>query len=116
MLIDDIPAFLRDAGATELHSQFDSIWKQKHWTAEEQLMAAVFLDAADKILRLRNSNKLPQNRRRDALEAKQWMMRDERDSIFSFVLVCEHFGFDPNWVRKKLLERSSGNGGNRDVE
>ncbi len=69
-------------------------------TGERALMWAVFADGIDAFRRNAHARSL--RRRAEFKEALQWMLSTDWDWPFSFVNLCETFGFDPQGVRRKL--------------
>lgn len=75
-------------------------------SGERSLMWAVFADGID--CYRRNADASTPQRRLEFLEAESWVLRNDRDWPFSFVNLCEAFGFNPAGVRGALLRwRSS---------
>ena len=91
------------AADTVLPEQF---WKSGHGSihlsGERGLMWAAFTDGIDSYRR--NAGAASMERRVEFLETEQWLWRTDWDWPFSFVNLCEAFGFDPAGVRG-MLER-----------
>lgn len=90
----------------------DAVLPEQFWSAqrgstqlsgERALMWAVFTDGIDCYRRNVHATSLHQ--RTEFLEAEQWIFSTDWDWPFSFVNLCEAFGFDPAGVRQ-ALERS----------
>jgi hypothetical protein len=69
---------------------------------ERQLLVAVLQDAVDCFRT--HAFASDQRRQRLALEAEEWIARDDPASPFSFVSICDHLGLDPDSVREKLWD------------
>ncbi len=87
----------------------DAVLPEQFWTSrrrvayrsgERALMWAVFADGIDAYRRNAHAPSLRQ--RAEFKEALQWMLSTDWDWPFSFVNLCETFGFDPQGVRRKL--------------
>ncbi len=37
-------------------------------------------------------------------DAWTWLLSDDEDWCLAFAVICEHFGWDHHWVRKKAIE------------
>jgi hypothetical protein len=70
-------------------------------SGERALMWAVFADGIECYRRNINAKSAPD--RVAFLEAESWIFRNDYDWPFSFVNLCEVFGFDPRGVRHALL-------------
>ncbi len=96
------------AADTVLPEQF---WKLEHvsthLSGEYALMWAVLADGIDCYRRNAHASRGPQ--RLEFRDAEEWIARTDWDWPFSFVNLCEMFGFDPAGVRHALQEyRGSG--------
>jgi len=69
-------------------------------TGERALQWAVFADGIDSYRRL--SQTRSRAAQRELARLKVWLMRSDWDWLYSFVNLCNAFGFDPNAVRKAL--------------
>jgi len=82
----------------------EQFWKSKHGSihlsGERALMWAVFTDGIDSYRR--NAGAMAAHRRLEFLETQQWLWRTDWDWPFSFVNLCEVFGFDPAGIREML--------------
>ena len=69
---------------------------------EKSLMLAVLDDAINCF----QDNIMAQSRRRKRLfkDAEEWILKDDGDWVFSFENICEALGFDPEYVRRGLLQ------------
>ncbi|MFI5367153.1 MAG: hypothetical protein ACHQ4J_16200 [Candidatus Binatia bacterium] len=87
----------------------DSVLPEQFWTSEygstersgeRALMWAVFADGIDSYRR--NAGATSLHRRTEFLETQRWLWCTDWDWPFSFVNLCEAFGFDPAGVRGML--------------
>lgn len=96
---------LRDllAADTVLPEQF---WNLEHGamhlSGEYALMWAVLADGID--CYRRNAHGTGAQQRLEFRDAEDWISRTDWDWPFSFVNLCEMFGFDPAGVRRALRE------------
>lgn len=71
-----------------------------NWTPEKKLAAAAFTSA---LLNVRDHTHSANRRhQRDALEDIAWIRSDDAEWPYSFVRMCELFGLDPAWVRRRV--------------
>ncbi len=70
-------------------------------SGERALMWAVFADGIDTYRRSAHAGSLRQ--RADFEEAEDWVLSTDWEWPFSFVNLCETFGFNPDGVRHALL-------------
>ncbi|MBI4487453.1 MAG: hypothetical protein HY694_00075 [Deltaproteobacteria bacterium] len=70
-----------------------------HWSAEEELAAAVLMDA---LVEARDFHGHPLHKRKVS-EDLQWIFSDDREWPFSFVQLCAHFELDPAQIRRIVL-------------
>ncbi len=80
---------------------FEVFRRKTYLEAEKKLMLAVFEDA---IACFQNYT-LAQDKKRGALfrEAEDWILEQNNDCFFSFENICEALGFNPGYIRQKLL-------------
>jgi hypothetical protein len=86
-----------------------AIFPEQFWTdldttnrsGERALMWAVFADGIDCFRR--NASATAAQRRVEYLEAESWILRNDTDWPYSFVNLCEAFGFNPAGVRGALM-------------
>lgn len=71
-----------------------------HASGERALMWAVLADGINSYRR--NARMTSAQRLADFREAESWIFRTDWNWPFSFVNLCETFGFDPNGVRRAL--------------
>jgi len=71
-----------------------------HRSGERALMWAVFADGIDSYRR--NASATGGHRRLEFAETESWFLHTDWDWPFSFVNLCEVFGFDPAGVRRVL--------------
>lgn len=71
-----------------------------HLSGERALMWAVFADGIDSYRR--NAHATSAERRLEFLEAESWMLNTDWEWPFSFVNLCDAFGFNPAGVRRAL--------------
>jgi len=72
-----------------------------HLSGERALMWAVFADGVDSYRRTADATS--PERRAEFQEAELWMLGTDWDSPFSFVNLCDTFGFSATGVRQALL-------------
>ena len=69
---------------------------------EKRLLAAVLDDAVDCYMKHCGAT---QTRQRQLFEeAEGWIFDDSRGELFTFATVCEILGFEPDYIRRGLLE------------
>jgi hypothetical protein len=86
-----------------LREQYSSTYRRGAFLEPEKaLLLAILQDAIDCYHKYRSAK----NREGKEMlhEAERWLMKDEDDWIFSFRNVCELLGFDPEYIRRGLLE------------
>jgi hypothetical protein len=94
---------LRDllAADTVLPEQFwSSLHGATHLSGEHALMWAVLADGIE--CYRRNAHATSAQQRLEFRDAEAWIARTDWDWPFSFVNLCEMFGFDPAGVRRAL--------------
>jgi hypothetical protein len=67
---------------------------------EKLLMLAVFRDAVDNLRKYQNSSRFKYKLMWE--EARNWVLSDKEEAIFSFVNICETFGLSPSYLRRGL--------------
>lgn len=67
----------------------------------EKLLIAVLLDA---IAMLKTHPVKPRAAILARLRTRDWLLSDNDEHVFGFRFICEHFGWDHTWVRKKIIE------------
>jgi hypothetical protein len=79
----------------------EAFWQSAHGSVhrsgERALMWAVFTDGIDSYRRNAGARSL--DRQLEFLETESWLLHTDWDWPFSFVNLCEAFGFDPSGVR-----------------
>lgn len=78
----------------------------KEPSPEGKLFLAILNDAVETVKKRipkGNTNVGPITRK-EWYKAHAWILSDREDWVFSFVPICEYFGWDPKYVRKKILE------------
>jgi hypothetical protein len=70
-------------------------------SGERALMWAVLADGIE--CYRRNAHATATDRRLEFLEAESWVLRTDWEWPFSFVNLCEAFGFKPSGVRQALV-------------
>jgi hypothetical protein len=82
----------------------EHFWKSEHGSVhrsgERALMWAVFTDGIDSYRR--NARMTSVDRRTEFLETESWLSHTDWNWPFSFVNLCDTFGFDPAAVRRVL--------------
>ena len=91
----------------------DEFWKSAygstHLSGERALMWAVFADGIASFRR--NAHALSAERQVEFNDTELWMLSTDRDWPFSFINLCEMFGFSAPGVRRALLcWKNGGNG------
>jgi hypothetical protein len=71
-------------------------------SGEHALMWAVLADGIE--CYRRNAHATAPQQRAEFLDAEQWILSTDWDWPFSFVNLCEMFGFDPAGVRRALQQ------------
>jgi hypothetical protein len=68
---------------------------------EKRLLMAILEDAVNCF----QDNVLAESSKAKKLfdEAEEWVLAESGDGIFSFPIVCEHLGINPDYVRRGLL-------------
>ncbi|MBI3759756.1 MAG: hypothetical protein HY269_08395 [Deltaproteobacteria bacterium] len=72
-------------------------------SGERALMWAVFADGVE--CYRRSARQATRRERIDFREAERWILKNDWGWVFSFVNLCEAFGFDPAAVRAALRQR-----------
>lgn len=82
--------------------QYYQTARRTHYaSAELRLMAAVLEDAVATLLT--DLRRCSSRQRRDYAEALKWInRRDDGDSAFSFINICESLALDPDYLRQGL--------------
>lgn len=80
---------------------FDNLHRKTILEPENRLLLAVLEDATNCF----KDNVLAESGKAKKLfdEAEEWVLDEGGDWIFSFRNVCEHLGFNPDYVRRGLL-------------
>lgn len=88
----------RDTGETRLWywSHFEA-GRERELEFREQVMVAIVRDAV--------IDQLTSRYQRDRIEARAWVLRNDRQHPFSFATICDYFGIDVEAAREKLLRR-----------
>ena len=99
----------RSESAVEHMLAADTVLPEQFWTSEcgstqlspeRALRWAVFADGIDSYRR--NAGATSADRRSEFLESQRWVWSTDWDWPYSFVNLCEVFGFDPAGVRQRL--------------
>jgi len=92
-------------------SQFDDLRRNTDAIPPEgRLMLAVLEDAV--YVYQRSCRQQDARSRRLFRETDEWFASDEATSPFSFLTICEMFGFDPDYLRMGLRRWRSAHGAN----
>ncbi|GIW41644.1 MAG: hypothetical protein KatS3mg076_2221 [Candidatus Binatia bacterium] len=75
---------------------------QSGLSGEMALMWAVLADGIEVFCRTARAES--EEEQEEFRETKEWICATDWDSAFSFVNLCELFGFDPDCLRKALLD------------
>ncbi len=86
-----------------LPEQFTRGWRPP-MTPERRLALAVLWGAVLDLHKYRFAKR--RRKQRFYMEAYQWVASDDREWEFSFVRICEAFGFDPGRARSAMLDGS----------
>ena len=84
---------------------FAVIGRGGHLEPEKRLMLAVLEDAIGCLRECSSSRDT--GGRCLSHEAEEWMLEENKDWLFSFNNICEALGFDPDHMRKELLQSAS---------
>lgn len=80
---------------------FETFRRKAHLEPEKRLMLAVLEDA----IACFQKHVAAGDGKGKAMfrDAEAWILEDDRDWLFSFLNICEIFGFDPQYVRQGLM-------------
>ncbi len=87
---------------TLAHDEYFEVFRRTTYIdAEKKLMLAVFEDAISCF----QNYTVAQDKKRGALfrEAEDWILEQKCDCFFSFESICEALGFNPGYIRQRLL-------------
>jgi len=87
---------------TLAHDEYIEVFRRTTYIeAEKKLMLAVFEDAISCF----QNYMFAQDKKRVALfrEAEDWILEQNDDLVFSFESICETLGFNPGYIRQRLL-------------
>jgi hypothetical protein len=87
---------------TLAHDEYFEVFRRKTYLEpEKKLMLAVFEDAISCF----QNYTFAQDKKRGALfrEAEDWILEQNDDLFFSFESTCETLGFNPDYIRQRLL-------------
>jgi hypothetical protein len=87
---------------TLAHDEYFDVFRRKAYlNPEKKLMLAVFDDAISCF----QNYTYAQDKKRGALfrEAEDWILEQNDDLFFSFESVCETLGYNPGYIRQRLL-------------
>ena len=94
---DDLPSFFQGIGI--LPAQYGSMNRKKlPAEGERKLLFAVLEDAIRCYLKNRDRGQTAHNDP-EFLEAAEWLSSDEESSPFTFIMVCEALGINPDRLR-----------------
>ena len=95
-------AFLFQEESVDVHPYLHTLPRKEFADPEIQLMLVVFEDA----LRCLDKYALASDRKSKALfhETENWVFSTNDDWVFSFSSVCEALGFNPQYIRKAVLQ------------
>ncbi len=79
---------------------FDFVQRRGGLTPEKRLMLAVLESALHDFQRYRLATGI--RRKRLFREAREWFISGEEIGTFSFAIICQALGIDPDYVREKL--------------
>jgi len=110
---DDFKAMAAHKEVREFHSdttgwhtrhRLDDFQSNLYQEPEKMLMLAILVDAISCFVKLPAAAAMA--RKRQWLEARNWLCSDRLDWPFAFRNVCEVLGFDPDYLRRGLLGRN----------
>ena len=81
---------------------FDTLRSREHNSPEKALLLAILEDAIN--CYRKHARAQGKAEKESFQEAKQWLMGEGEDWIFSFGNVCELLGLDPQFVRRGLRQ------------
>jgi hypothetical protein len=84
---------------------FDMVQGRGSLTPEKKLMLAVLESAVHDFQRYRLAKGI--RGRRLFREAQEWLTSREGTGVFSFAVICQALGIDPDYIRKGLFRQSS---------
>ncbi len=87
---------------TLAHDEYFEVFRRKTYLeAEKKLMLAVFEDAISCF----QNYTLAQDKKKRGMfrESEDWILGQNNDGLFSFENICEALGFNPGYIRQRLL-------------
>jgi hypothetical protein len=84
------------------YQYFNTVQKKSALEPEKRLMLAVFEDAIRCFQRYVHAQ--DEKGRKLFREAEEWISEKNTEWAFSFEQICEVSGFDPNYLRKMLMQ------------
>ena len=99
----EIREFRSDATRWHTRHRLDDFQSNLYQEPEKMLMFAILVDAISCFDKLPAAEGMA--RKRQWLEARNWLCSNRQDWPFAFRNVCEVLGFDPNYLRRGLLGR-----------
>jgi hypothetical protein len=95
-----LPDLIEEArnSAGVVPEQFDDIWRRSTSAKPEVELELALLEQAIEDLRR------PSRRRREYRDAFLWVASEDEHWPFSFLNVCARLGFDPDAVRRRLID------------
>lgn len=99
-------AFLSEPDCFNLHQYLHTLHRREFAEPESRLMLVVLQDA----LRCLDKYFLTKNRKGKTLfqETEAWVFAANEDWVFSFNNVCEALGFNPAYVRRRVMQWQTG--------
>jgi len=79
---------------------FGVVQRRGSLTPEKKLMLAVLESAVQDLQRYRVARGI--RGKRLFREAQEWLISREETGVFSFVVICQALGIDPDYIRKRL--------------
>ena len=87
---------------TLLPSQYEILFaRREHFTPQQRLMAAVLESAVYDLHRYRHARRMRE--KRFFCEAYEWITSQDDTRPFSFLVICQALGLDPDYFRARLL-------------
>jgi len=100
---NEIREFDSDPSGWQAHHRLDDCRANLYHEPEKMLMFAILVDAIscfDKLSAAAGMARNPQ-----WIEARNWLCSNRQDWPFAYRNVCEVLGFDPDYLRRGLLDR-----------
>ena len=94
--------FTSVTGDNTLTQRYVDIYcRSEHLEAEKSLLSAILDDAVQEYRKYSEAHNAEGKKR--FREARDWIIREGKDWIFSFDTICDILGLDPDYVRRGVL-------------